>query len=209
MACAGISERIDAVDYPIDRFRRIIDTNISGTFLCAQAAARSFRTHEVAGSILIIASMSGSRVNRVCLSFSILPSRNCQILDRRPLYIDSWQGVNTSAYNASKAALHQLTRSLAAEWGSGAGNDARTVTSSKSFPSIRVNSLSPGYIRTEATAPTLRGDPALERLWESGSMLGRLSWAEEYRAPVLFLLADGSSYVTGSDLRVDGGATAW
>ena len=107
------------------------------------------------------------------------------------------QGVDTAGYNSSKAAVHQLARSLAAEWGSRVG-----------MPLIRVNSLSPGYIRTEATAESLR-KPGIEEQWTGDSMLYRLSTADEFRAPVLFLLADGSSYMTGADLRVDGGHCAW
>lgn len=62
---------------------------------------------------------------------------------------------------------------------------------------------------TEATAPTLRENPELEKLWKDGSMLGRLSEASEHRAAVLFLLGDGSSFVTAMDLKADGGHTAW
>jgi len=106
--------------------------------------------------------------------------------------------VHTAAYNASKSAVLQLARSLAAEW----GNDGV-------HPPVRVNTLSPGYIMTEATRPTLTENPALEELWKDGNMLGRLSEASEHRAAVLFLIGDGSSFVTGMDLKADGGHTAW
>ena len=52
-------------------------------------------------------------------------------------------------------------------------------------------------------------DPRIEKLWEEENMLMRLSWADEYRGPIVFLLSDASSFVTGTDLRVDGGHTAW
>lgn len=107
------------------------------------------------------------------------------------------QGVDTAGYNASKAAVHQLARSLAAEWGSRVN-----------MPLIRVNTLSPGYIRTEATAESLQ-KPGMETQWVGDNMLYRMSTADEFRAPVLFLLGDGSSFMTGSDLRVDGGHCAW
>ncbi|OGE51891.1 hypothetical protein PENARI_c012G00007 [Penicillium arizonense] len=106
-------------------------------------------------------------------------------------------GVDTAGYNSSKAAVHQLARSLAAEWGSRVG-----------IPLIRVNSLSPGYIRTAATAEPLQ-KPGMETQWVGDNMLYRLSTADEFRAPVLFLLGDGSSFMTGSDLRVDGGHCSW
>ena len=108
-----------------------------------------------------------------------------------------FQGVDTAAYNASKSAVLQLSRSLAAEWGSRAG-----------MPSVRVNTISPGYIKTRMTAKDLE-DGAVERKWCDGNMLGRLSEADEYRGPAMFLLADASGFVTGADLRVDGGHTAW
>ena len=71
-----------------------------------------------------------------------------------------------------------------------------------------MNSLSPGYIRTDATAEALE-KPGMEEQWVGDSMLNRLSTVDEFRGPVLFLLGDGSSYMTGADLRVDGGHCAW
>lgn len=108
------------------------------------------------------------------------------------------QGVDTSAYNTSKSAVLQMARNLAAEW----GNDG-------THPTIRVNSISPGYIRTPITVPTLEGVPGLKDMWEQGNMLGRISTVEEHQSSVVFLLADGSSYTTGMDLRADGGHCAW
>jgi NAD(P)-dependent dehydrogenase (short-subunit alcohol dehydrogenase family) len=67
VTCAGISGRSDAVDYPVDAFRRIIDVNLVGTFLCARAAARVFQKRMVRGSIVMLASMSGHVVNQVTL----------------------------------------------------------------------------------------------------------------------------------------------
>lgn len=107
------------------------------------------------------------------------------------------KGVDTTAYNASKAAVQQIARSLASEWGSNV-----------SMPSIRVNSISPGYIQTRLTEETLER-PGIKDLWESDNMLKRISTVDEYRGPVVFLLSDASSFITGTDLRVDGGHTAW
>lgn len=90
----------------------------------------------------------------------------------------------------------QLARSLAAEWGN-----------PKDSPPIRVNTISPGHVRTAITADALaRG---WGRAWADGNMLGRISEPHEYRAPVLFLLGDGSSFMTGADLKIDGGQTSW
>lgn len=107
------------------------------------------------------------------------------------------QGVDTAAYNSSKAAVVQLTRSLAAEWGS-----------RPDIPLIRVNSISPGYIKTRMTVDSL-SEPGMLRQWTEDNMLLRLSEAHEYRGAIMFLLSDASSFMTGADLRCDGGHTAW
>jgi NAD(P)-dependent dehydrogenase (short-subunit alcohol dehydrogenase family) len=115
----------------------------------------------------------------------------------RGILTASLQGVDTAGYNASRAAVHQLARSLAAEWGYRVG-----------IPLIRVNTLSPGYIRMAATAEALQ-KPGMETQWTGDNMLYRLSTVDEFRAPVLFLLGDGSSFMTAADLRVDGGHCVW
>lgn len=107
------------------------------------------------------------------------------------------RGADSSAYNTAKSGVLQLGRSLASEWG------ARTQ-----MPQIRVNTLSPGYIKTAATREALK-TPGIEDFWSEQNMLNRMSYPDEFRAPVVFLLADGSSYMTGADLRVDGGHCAW
>ncbi|KAJ6114236.1 hypothetical protein N7486_000014 [Penicillium sp. IBT 16267x] len=170
VTCAGVCSLGPSIDFSIDEMRRIIDVNLTGTFVCAQSAAREIFEKDLPASIVFIASMSGYVVNK---------------------------GLDTAAYNCSKSGVHQLTRSLASEWGS-----------PKVCPLIRVNLLSPGYIRTRMTKDLLN-DPIQERLMSEGSMLGRISDTVEYRGPVVFLLSDASSYVTGADLLVDGGHTGW
>jgi NAD(P)-dependent dehydrogenase (short-subunit alcohol dehydrogenase family) len=179
VTCAGISGEHDAMSYPEDRVKKIFDVNFNGSFWAAQAAARQFYAADVPGSIVLIASMSGTIANR---------------------------GLPTSAYNSSKAAVQQLARSLAAEWGRSDSSPGLRVPATGK-PPIRVNSVSPGHVRTPITAEALaKGD---EGVWSEGNLLGRLASVEEMRGPVLFLLAEASSYVTGSDLKVDGGTTAW
>lgn len=179
VSCAAISGESDACIYSASIFRQILDVNITGTFLLTRAAANEMHRANVTGSIVLIASMSGHISNR---------------------------GINTSAYNASKAAVHQLARSLAAEWGhpqntfSGstitATNPNPSTEPREEWPCIRVNTLSPGHIDTPLSeAARLRG---LTDEWARQNMLGRISQAEEYRAPILFLLGDGSSYMTGA-----------
>jgi NAD(P)-dependent dehydrogenase (short-subunit alcohol dehydrogenase family) len=76
------------------------------------------------------------------------------------------------------------------------------------LPAIRVNSISPGVIDTPMTKDVL-ANKEWTTVWEEEAMLKRISRPEEYRGAVVFLLADASSYVTGTDLRVDGGSTGW
>ena len=66
VTCAGISGRRPAIKYPLDEFRKIMDINVTGTFLCARTAARIMHEHHVSGSIVMFASMSGTNVNKAC-----------------------------------------------------------------------------------------------------------------------------------------------
>lgn len=101
--------------------------------------------------------------------------------------------------------MHQLTRSLAAEWGhpqntfpgrTAGDSNPNPEAERKAYPPIRVNSLSPGHIETPISeAARVRG---LTDKWADQNMLGRISQAEEYRAPILFLLSEGSSYMTAA-----------
>ncbi|KAH8194015.1 hypothetical protein TruAng_011818 [Truncatella angustata] len=166
IACAGIQQRIPAVDYPKTDFDRILSVNVTGTFLTAKHTAKILIKNGVKGSIVMIASMSGEIANR---------------------------GLTCSAYNTSKAAVHQLCRSVAQEWG---------------HHGIRVNTLSPGYIRTAMTDMLLAEDPDLEKIWMAGALLNRLGAPEDFKAGAVFLLSPGSSFMTGSDLRIDGGHCA-
>lgn len=116
------------------------------------------------------------------------------------------QGLATSAYNTSKAALHQLSRSLAAEWGHPQNlfpgstpsptNPNPSTEPRKEYPPIRVNTLSPGHIETPISEAARRR--GLTDKWADQNMLGRISQVEEYRASCLFLLGEGSSYMTGA-----------
>jgi NAD(P)-dependent dehydrogenase (short-subunit alcohol dehydrogenase family) len=96
-------------------------------------------------------------------------------------------------YNASKSAVHMLTKSLACEWAQ---------------LGVRVNAVAPGYIATEMT---LRGRsrPEWFNCWVEGTPMGRCGMPQEVASAVLFLASDAASYITGSILSVDGGYTAW
>ena len=104
------------------------------------------------------------------------------------------KGLLSPVYNASKAALVQLGRNLAMEWGK---------------RGMRVNSLCPGHIVTPMVRENIEEDPGLRGMWEEESMLGRLAGPEELKGPGPFLCSPASSYMTGSAMIVDGGHTAW
>ncbi|ODO01344.1 hypothetical protein I350_06163 [Cryptococcus amylolentus CBS 6273] len=170
---AGIQLMLPAVDYPVEKFRKVVDINLTGSFLCAQAFARerfarfpSAPSEGGGASIVFTASMSAHIANK---------------------------GLDCVPYNASKAGVLQMAKNLAYEWGQ---------------KGVRVNTLSPGYIKTALTAALLDEKPELNDTWLQGSLLGRLSTPDEFRGPVIYLLSDASSFMTGADLLVDGGHCA-
>jgi NAD(P)-dependent dehydrogenase (short-subunit alcohol dehydrogenase family) len=161
---AGIANAAPAEDMPLSQWQRVIDINVTGVFLSCQAEARRMLTRGQ-GSIVNIASMSGSIVNR---------------------------GLTQAHYNASKAAVVHLSKSLAMEWA------AR---------GIRVNVISPGYT---ATPMNLRPEVAEQvKQFEAETPLGRMATVDEMVGPTIFLLSDAASFCTGVDLLVDGGFTCW
>jgi sorbose reductase len=97
-------------------------------------------------------------------------------------------------YNVSKAGVIMMAKSLAAEWAP---------------HGIRVNALSPGYMRTAMTDRVLAAQPELRATWEELTPQGRMGLPPELRGSVVYLASAASSYVTGHSLVVDGGYTAW
>jgi len=95
-------------------------------------------------------------------------------------------------YNAAKAAIRHLAASLAVEW---------------AHANIRVNCISPGYMLTALTRKILDDNPELSKKWTSLIPVGKMGRPEDLMGAVTFLLSDASGYVTGADLRVDGGYT--
>lgn len=98
------------------------------------------------------------------------------------------------SYNASKAGVIHMSKVIGAEWGE---------------YGVRVNSISPGYIGTEMTRPSMEANPDWTRAWLERIPLGRVGDPDEVVNVILFLASDASSYVTGTDVVVDGGYTVW
>ncbi|MDE6890791.1 MAG: SDR family oxidoreductase [Lachnospiraceae bacterium] len=162
---AGICINVPAEEMTFEQWNKVINVNLNGIFLTDIAAGKYLLAHG-GGSIINTASMSAHIVN--------VPQPQC-------------------AYNASKAAVIQLTKSLAIEW---AKRD------------VRVNSLSPGYIGTELTlnSPTLI--PLIEK-WNEMAPLGRMGRPEELAAICVYLAGDASSFTTGADFVIDGAFTCF
>lgn len=100
------------------------------------------------------------------------------------------QGLYSIGMNSSKAAICQMARSLACEWG---------------WLRIRVNTLSPGYIASPIPKELYDKDPDALKVIEHQNPLGRISSPDEYRGAVVFMLSDASGFMTGSDIVIDGG----
>ncbi|KAI8366448.1 hypothetical protein EDC96DRAFT_508132 [Choanephora cucurbitarum] len=96
-------------------------------------------------------------------------------------------------YNTSKGATTMMAKCLATEWAQ---------------KGIRVNALCPGYMRTELLDATFKDDPEWEKIWCDMTPMGRIGDAKELRGAIVFLASDASTYVTGTELFVDGGYTA-
>ncbi|MCC6917875.1 MAG: SDR family oxidoreductase [Alphaproteobacteria bacterium] len=163
---AGIARsEIPAEEMEDERWLNVLDVNLNGAFWCARAFGRHM-LKAGKGAIVNVGSMSGFIVNRP-------------------------QG--QSHYNASKAAVHHLTRSLAAEWG------ARGV---------RVNAVAPTYIATPINAFADR-EGAMYKRWIDSTPMARLGEPEEVASVILFLASDASSLMTGSIVLADGGYSCW
>jgi NAD(P)-dependent dehydrogenase (short-subunit alcohol dehydrogenase family) len=100
------------------------------------------------------------------------------------------QGLYSIGMNSSKAAIVQMARSMACEWGANG---------------IRVNTLSPGYIASPLPKERYQKDPEGLKVIEQQNPMGRISEPEEYRGAAVFMLSDASSFMTGSDIVIDGG----
>jgi NAD(P)-dependent dehydrogenase (short-subunit alcohol dehydrogenase family) len=160
---AGICMNVPAEEMTFDQWKKVIDINLTGVFLTAQAAGKVM-LKQGGGSIINTASMSGHIVN--------VPQPQC-------------------SYNASKAGVIQLTKSLAVEWAS---------------RNVRVNCISPGYIGTELTLNSPSLQPLIKQ-WIEMAPLHRMGRPEELQSICVYLAGDTSSFTTGSDFVIDGAFT--
>jgi NAD(P)-dependent dehydrogenase (short-subunit alcohol dehydrogenase family) len=160
---AGTCFHNPAWDAGDDEWQQVFDLNVRAVWKVSVAAGRHLRATG-GGSIVNIGSISGLIVNR--------PQAQ-------------------APYNASKAAVHQLTRSLAAEWAP---------------DHIRVNAVAPGYVKTEM-APVDR--PELRRMWIEDAPQQRYAMPEEIAPAVVYLSSPAAAFVTGSVLVIDGGYTVY
>ncbi|KAK0855517.1 hypothetical protein LTS02_011059 [Friedmanniomyces endolithicus] len=173
IAAAGIQYVKPALEYPPDRIQHMMNTNFGGVFLSAVSCARQMIKYKSPGAMVLVGSMSGLNANK---------------------------GFTSSVYNSSKAAVIQLGRNLAMEWG-------KVIDTGGGKRAIRVNVLCPGNIITPMVLKNFEDDPGLRKIWEENNMLGRISEMKEYRGA--FMLSDASSFMTGSHIIIDGGYTAW
>jgi NAD(P)-dependent dehydrogenase (short-subunit alcohol dehydrogenase family) len=160
---AGVCFHRPALEVPADEWRQVWDVNVEGLWHCCRVVGAGM-VERGSGVIVNVGSISAMIVNRPQMQ---------------------------PAYNASKAAVHQLTKSLAAEWAP---------------HGVRVNALAPGYVKTEM-APVDR--PEFRRHWIDDAPMRRCATPDELGPSMVYLASDASSFMTGSVHVIDGGYTLW
>jgi NAD(P)-dependent dehydrogenase (short-subunit alcohol dehydrogenase family) len=160
---AGTCIHRPALEVTQEEWSQVIDVNLTGVWNGCQVFGKRM-IDAGGGAIVNVGSISGQIVNR-----------------------PQWQ----PAYNASKAGVHQLTKSLAAEWAPFG---------------VRVNAVAPGYVKTEMT-PIDR--PEFKRHWIDDTPQQRAATPDEIAPSVLFLASPAAGFMTGSILVIDGGYTVF
>ncbi|WP_296747183.1 SDR family oxidoreductase [Mesorhizobium sp.] len=163
---AGIGRQTAGEDITESEWNEVVAVNMNGVFWCAQAFGRHM-IERGSGSIVNIGSMAGEIVVR--------PQKNVH-------------------YNASKAGVHHITKSLAAEWAP---------------RGVRVNAVAPGFIETPMNAFALKNDVETTKIWLGNTPTGRVGQTHEIASIVLFLASEASSLMTGSIVVADGGYCVW
>jgi NAD(P)-dependent dehydrogenase (short-subunit alcohol dehydrogenase family) len=163
---AGIGRQTAAEDISEDEWNEVMAVNLNAVFWCAQAFGRGMVARRK-GAIVNMGSMAGE--------IAVRPQKNVH-------------------YNASKAAVHHATKSLAAEWAP---------------YGVRVNAVAPGFIETPMNAFALKNDPVTSGIWLNNIPMARFGKPSEIASVVLFLASDAASLMTGSIVLADGGYTVW
>ena len=160
--CAGVNKRMNIEDYTEEEYDFITDINTKGTFIMAQAVGRH-----------MIRAGRGSQIH--------IDSLN----SHRPLN-------RVGPYAMSKAAMSQMTRCMAMEWGP---------------LGVRVNAIAPGFTMTELARPVWENAPDMNRWREQNTPLKRMGQPDDMLGAAIFLASDASSFVTGQILYIDGGTS--
>ena len=160
---AGIGFHADALTLDDSEWRRLFDTNLDAVWMASQIVGRQMVARQT-GSIINTGSISGFIINR-----------------------PQWH----SPYGISKAAVHHLTKSLAAEWAS---------------MGVRVNAIAPGYVKTEIASTEYED---YRHYWRDEVPMQRYATPDEIAPTALLLASDAGSFITGSVFVVDGGYTLW
>ncbi|KAL4876195.1 hypothetical protein BJY04DRAFT_210747 [Aspergillus karnatakaensis] len=163
------------VDAPIDHYSDVVQTDLDGTFYCAKAAAAHWRRQKTESTDLFGKPLEGFTYG----SFVATASMSGHIVNVPQLQ---------AAYNAAKAGVIHLCKSLAVEW----------------VRFARANTVSPGYIATEISNFV---PDETKRIWRDKIPMGREGLPQELKGAFLYLASDASSYTTGADIIVDGGYT--
>jgi NAD(P)-dependent dehydrogenase (short-subunit alcohol dehydrogenase family) len=160
ITAAGITKRVPSLELSLEEWDRIVRTNLTGTFLACQEAGRLMKDQQGGGSIITISSLT---------AFSAFS--------------------DVAPYSCSKAAVVELTRSLANDW-------ARY--------GIRVNSIAPGVFPTDLNRALITGTPRGDQIL-ARTPIGRFGNTDELVGAALYLASPAASYVTGHTMIVDGG----
>lgn len=165
VANAGICFNTAGEQISDEEWRRVVDINLNGVFFCNRAFGGHMLKNPTGGRIVNIGSISGM--------IAPFPQPQCH-------------------YNATKAAVHMLTKSLAQEWAD---------------RGVRVNAIAPTYVETDLTGSIIAAHKDWYDIWMNMTPIGRMGQPHEIAAIVLFLASELSSLMTGSVVVADGAYT--